>query len=132
MSFNKNLQAKSFDTIAASYNKGRLDYPGILFKEIDTFAKIDKYSKILEIGAGSGIASKQIIEHWNPYLTLLEPGRDLINILRSRFDSNPKVEIQQDSFEGYNSDKKFDAIISATAFHWLNPEVKYTKSHQCL
>ena len=44
--------------------------------------------------------------------------------------SNQNVTFVTSAFEEWDSDQKFNLIISATAFHWVDPTVRYLKAYQ--
>ena len=46
--------------------------------------------------------------------------------------SNQNVTFVTSAFEEWDSDQKFNLIISATAFHWVDPTVRYLKAYQAL
>lgn len=127
-----NKLANSFTTVSSLYDKSRMNYPEELFADIFKIAELNSDSEVLELGAGSGIASQQIMNHFNPKLTLIEPGKDFTNLLKAKYGHLKEIQIEQTSFEDFKTTRKFDAIISATAFHWVKPEYKYTKTADLL
>ena len=46
---------------------------------------------------------------------------------------SPAVQFEVISFEDFDAeDGSFDLVVAATAFHWIDPEVKFTKSARLL
>jgi SAM-dependent methyltransferase len=121
--FNKNY--KIYDNI-------RPGYPNEIYEIISKYRSFDKNSDILEIGAGNGVASNEINNKWQANLTLLEPGGNFCELLQLKFRNNNNVKIINLSFEKYENNELFDAIFSATAFHWLDLSIKYKKSYELL
>jgi 16S rRNA A1518/A1519 N6-dimethyltransferase RsmA/KsgA/DIM1 with predicted DNA glycosylase/AP lyase activity len=110
--------ALHFDTHSKIYNDVRPGYSNEIYETISKYKLFNKNTNILEIGSGNGIASREIYNKWQPKLTLIEPGGNLCNILKDRFDKNNDIKIYNTSFEEYTNETVFDAIFSATAFHW--------------
>ena len=122
---------KYYDIHYDKYQASRLGYPDAMYKIISDICGFNSYSNILEIGAGPGTATEDIIKYWQPHLTLIEPGCNFAFLLRQKFKKN-EAEIICTMFEDYHTNKKFDGIISATAFHWIDLSIKYKKSFALL
>lgn len=125
-------RALHFDNYYNEYNNIRPGYPNEIFEIISKLRYFDKDSNILEIGAGNGIASSEIYNKWKSKLTLIEPGKNFCELLQLKFKDNNDIKIENITFENYNGKILFDAIISATAFHWLDLSIKYEKSYRLL
>lgn len=122
-----------FDTFSDVYNEIRPAYNEAVYDAIAEFLEPEATHKILEIGAGNGIATEKINHLWKLELTLLEPGKNLSCLLYEQFGNEPNIQIINDYFEDAELENNyFDAIFSATAFHWLNSETKYTQSYRLL
>ncbi len=117
----KNLFDASFDIYADNYHSIRPGYPKALFKDLQENFSFDKDSHILEIGAGSGIATRELAEIFGQ-VTALEPGANLASILKEEVRDRTDVVVKKNTFEDFNSEQKFDAIAAFTAFHWLDKE----------
>jgi trans-aconitate methyltransferase len=124
--------AKTFNGIAALYDNARIGYPPQIYQIIDVYSKINQSSRILEIGCGTGIATEQIYNKWNSNIIAIDPGLELIEIAQKKGLDNSKIEYINCKYEDFNSHEKFDAIFSATAFHWLDKKTKYKKSKELL
>ena len=121
----------AFNENAEHYDTARPGYPRQLYDTINRHKHFDSNSYILEIGAGTGIASFEIYEKWSPSLVLVEPGNKLCEILGDKFKGK-SIEIINTAFENYRTDKLFDGIFSATSFHWIDPSIKYAKCFHLL
>ena len=100
-----------FSEIAATYDEVRPAYPLGLYECVDEVSRIGSESRVLEVGAGSGVATEQILAAWNPYLTVLEPGPELYRLLRERFHLRGKVEIEPVKFEDFKPKRKYDFLF---------------------
>ncbi len=130
---NTSKQVIFFDKITDLYNEIRPGYDERVFREIAEFLKPNQSYKLLEIGAGNGIATDKIIEFWQSELILIEPSKNLSRLLKTKYSGHSNIKIINDTFENAALETNyFDAIFAATAFHWLNSETKFIKTHKLL
>ena len=112
----------SFDIFADNYQSVRPGYPDELIGDIVKVCGISEDSSLLEIGAGSGIATAQLLAKANPHIVALEPGENLAKIAQEQLGDSSKVQVVTDTFENFTAKQKFDSILSFTSFHWLSGE----------
>ncbi len=129
---NTQQRAQTFNTNAAIYDDVRPGYPEQLYRDIQEFAGVTERTKILEIGAGNGIATCEMADRWKARITALEPGADLLELARKRCRRHSNIRFVQSTFEEYDTLETFDLIVSATAYHWVDPAIKLTKPAQLL
>jgi SAM-dependent methyltransferase len=86
--------------------------------------------KVLEVGCGTGQATGPMIDR-GYHMTCLDIGENLLRIARNKF-KGASVRFIKSSFEEWNSDLKFDLVMSATAWHWVDKNVGYKKTGQVL
>lgn len=127
-----NTDALSFNKNIDSYIIARPGYPNEMYEKINIIKNINCESKILELGCGNGIATKEIIDKWNPYIIGIEPGNELYEKLKINLVDNKKIHLENIVYEDYQSEECFDAIVSATSFHWMDKNIKYKKSYKLL
>ncbi len=65
-------------------------------------------------------------------MVCLDIGADLIAVAREQLKEFPNVSFVRESFETWKLEGKFDLTISATAFHWVDPVVRYLKVSEAL
>ncbi|MBU6231228.1 MAG: class I SAM-dependent methyltransferase [Patescibacteria group bacterium] len=121
----------SFDAYADDYHEVRPGYPDQMFNDIKAQCGITGDSKLLEIGAGSGIATKKLAE-FGCKITALEPGSNLARIARKHTSKLQNVEIIEDTFESFQPKGKFDTVLAFTAFHWVPGNDKYGRAMELL
>jgi SAM-dependent methyltransferase len=112
---------QTYNRSAATYRSVRPDYPIEVFDAIESYAELPTEPRVLEIGVGTGQATRQLAQRgWD--LVGLEPGADLAALARRDVAGFPHVEIQTCSFEAaVIPDHSFDLIAAATAWHWIDP-----------
>ena len=108
----------SFDKYAESYDEVRPKYPTELFEEIFKTTNLNKEMKVLEIGGGSGIATKELVKT-GAKIEVIEPWENLSEILKLNLKRDKNVNVIVDTFENAQfKEDEFDLIVSATSFHW--------------
>jgi len=120
---------QSFDTVSDLYAVARPEYKKELFACIDSVRHFTSESQILEVGAGTGIATKQIADTWHPHITALEPGSHLLAQARRKLSAYTDIRFVNTTFEACKVQAGvYDGIFAATSFHWLDPAIKYSKA----
>jgi len=122
----------TFDENFNEYVTARPSYPDSIFQNFMKYCKLSEKSHCLEIGAGHGIATEIISLLWKANIIAIEPGESLFNYAQSTLSESSNVSFFHTTFEEFVTTDKFDCIYAATAFHWLNPDVKFKKSHELL
>lgn len=121
-------RAASFNQYAAVYDHIRPGYPPEMYADIQRVCHITPHSRILEIGVGSGIATHEMNTSWSPQIVGIEPGPDLYQCAREKLHQCSNIQLINQGFEEFESATSFDLIVSATAFHWIDPDIKYQKA----
>ena len=122
----------SFDRNAELYDAARPSYPEALVDEVVGRSGIPRGGRILEIGAGTGKATLQYARRGYAILAL-EPGTNMAVVLRRNVAAFPAVSIEESTFEAWQgAARPFDLAVSAQAFHWVDPAVRYAKAAAAL
>lgn len=127
----KRIEASAFNEFANTYAQVRPSYPSVIFSEVINACNINENSKVLEIGAGTGIATSELAKTGCDCIAI-EPGEHLLEIAKERLSSFPNVKLELNSFEDYQTNSQFDVILAATAFHWLTPEERFKRTSDLL
>lgn len=122
----KNIFNASFDVFAENYHSVRPGYPVQLYNDIKDLCGIGSVSRLLEIGAGSGIATTELAK-FGCRIVAIEPGTHLAAIARKQTENSKNVEVLEETFESFQSSEQFDAILAFTAYHWIDEGIKYRK-----
>ena len=121
-----------FDEDARLYDRIRPTYPSAVFDDLAQIAHLSPGSRVLEIGAGTGQATVDLARRGYAVIAL-EPGPSLAAELSKKLTAFPLVDVNVASFEGWApSLQRFDAVVAATAFHWLEPKIRVTKAADVL
>ena len=114
-----------FNSVCALYKLTRPGYPMELYRAISDKIDSTLNGRFLEIGAGTGVSSKEIYSVFGKKMLLLEPSLESCNILKETFKYNNDIEIINCLFEDFRTTEKFDAIFAPSSFHWLEDTCKY-------
>jgi SAM-dependent methyltransferase len=121
-----------FDEIAAEYDRHRPAYPDELIDLACQVARIGPGDQVLEVGCGSGQLTRSLLAR-GLHVTAVEPGRNLLALARQNLEGAPAVEFVNAPFEGAPLDRgQFQAVFSASAFHWVDPEVGWQRAADVL
>jgi SAM-dependent methyltransferase len=122
----------TFEEVPELYDRARPIYPPELFDDLVAYAGLDAGSRVLEIGCGTGQATIPLAEH-GLEVVCVELGAGLAAVARRKLASFPRVEVVNAVFEDWEAEEaSFDAAVAFTAFHWVDPEVKYAKPARLL
>lgn len=123
---------RTFNEVAELYDLMRPRYPDELFTDLVGISRLPDGGRILEVGAGTGIATLPLAERGYE-IVCVELGEDLAAVARKKLAKFDNVEVVTSSFEHWRlPSKPFDLVMSATAWHWLDPEVAYLKAAKAL
>jgi ubiquinone/menaquinone biosynthesis C-methylase UbiE len=121
-----------FDEIADEYDRHRPAYPDELIDQACRVAGIGSGDPVLEVGCGSGQLTRSLAAR-GLHVTALEPGASLIALARQNLDGAGEVEFVNARFEDAPlPGGRFRAVFSASAFHWIDPEVSWQKAADVL
>jgi ubiquinone/menaquinone biosynthesis C-methylase UbiE len=127
----RHYQRALFDGIAERYAAYRPGYPVQVVKFVATTAGLGREAAVLEVGCGTGQLTERLARS-GFRLTAIDIGASMIAAARRRL-AGADVCFQATSFEDLvAADASFDLVISSAAFHWIDPEVAFTKSARLL
>ncbi len=117
----------TFDEAALLYDEVRPGYPEELYDDVASLSEIPSGGRILEIGCGTGQATVPFARRGFRILCV-ELGENLAAVTSRNLEAYPRAEVHVGPFEEWRlQEAAFDLAVSATAFHWLDPEVAYPK-----
>jgi len=122
----------TFNSEAELYRAVRPQYPDELFDALIDKTKLSSDAKLLEIGPGTGQATEPLAKRgYN--ITAVELGSDLAEVAQNHLAKYENVKVVTGAFEEIAFEPQtFDLIYAATAFHWIKPEVKFSRPYDVL
>lgn len=112
---------KSFDGAAEIYHGIRPNYPPSMFD--DLFRLLPGQPAILEVGPGTGQATRDLLSR-GATVHAIEIGPAMAAKLREVLPS-PGLTVTVGDFEEVDvGEHGFDAVFSATAYHWISPNAQ--------
>ena len=121
----------TFEEVPELYDRARPTYPPALFDDLVALARLPRGARVLEIGPGTGQATRALAERGFE-VVCVELGARLAALARRRLAGFPNVEVVHAPFETWETEARFDAVVAFTAFHWIDPEVRYAKPARLL
>ncbi|MGW1750288.1 methyltransferase domain-containing protein [Streptomyces sp. NPDC002092] len=119
-----------FNEVAELYDRVRPGYPDELFADLVTITGMDERSSVLEVGCGSGQATRSLAA-LGCSVTAVEPGAELAALARRRVASFPDVEVETSRFEEWDDrGRRFDALVAASSWHWVDPSVGWRRAYE--
>jgi ubiquinone/menaquinone biosynthesis C-methylase UbiE len=120
-----------FDEIPEEYDRVRPSYPDELVDRACSIAGLSAGSQVVEVGCGTGKLTVALAAR-GLHVDAVDPGRNLVEVARRRVASSP-VRFHVGRFEDVELPAgAFEAVFSATAFHWVDPDVSWTKAARLL
>jgi SAM-dependent methyltransferase len=118
-----------FDRLAADYASARPPYPTVIYDLLSSEGVIGPGLRVLEIGAGAGLATKRLVAAGS-HVTALEPGPALCSLLEETVPGVPVVPSRLEEAE--LPPATFDSVVAATSMHWVDLSVGLPKTHEVL
>jgi SAM-dependent methyltransferase len=123
----RDLLRSTFNQDAERYDRARPGYPAGLFDDLAELTSIGPGSRVLEIGPGTGQATRPLAER-GCRVVAVELGADLAALARRNLAGFPSVDVVNAAFEDWPLPAEpFDLVLAATAFHWIDPSVRVNK-----
>jgi SAM-dependent methyltransferase len=116
------------------YDRGRPDYPSRVYEILTARCGLRAGTATLEIGSGSGLATRRLLALGADPLVAVELDDRLAAYLSAQLRAaGHSVEVRVEAFEEAALDaSSFDLVVSATAFHWLNQGAALAKAGRIL
>ena len=123
----------TFDSAAQLYQQARPEYPGELYDELVRLADLRPGDRLLEIGCATGKATVPLARR-GFQVTCVEIGPELAAEARRNLAGFRGVEVIRAAFESWRppDSAAFDLVFAATAWHWVDPAVKYRRDWEVL
>ena len=125
-------QRFTFNQIASVYRTARPDYPEALIDDIVSYAGLRPNDPILEVGCGTGQATRSFATRGFPIIAI-DPGSEMVRAARETLAQFNNVVLMEATFEAWAPNQTiFRLIIAAQSWHWVAPEVRFSKAVEVL
>ena len=133
MAADRNQLRATFDAAAGMYQESRPDYPDGLYDDLVRLADLGSGDRILEIGCATGKATVPLARR-GFRISCVEIGAQLAAAGRRNLGEFPDVDVFEADFETWRppAGTAFDLVFAATAWHWIDPAVKYRRAWELL
>jgi SAM-dependent methyltransferase len=133
MTGDRDLLRRTFDGAADRYDRARPDYPEALYDELFARTGLAAGDHVLEVGCATGKATR-VLAARGLRVTCVELGERLAAAARRSLAEVAGVEVVTAAFEAWPppGGTGYDAVIAATAWHWIDPGVRYRRAWELL
>ncbi|GAA4611369.1 class I SAM-dependent methyltransferase [Actinoallomurus liliacearum] len=120
---------ETFDRVASRYQTARPDYPADLYADLLAMTGLRPPAHLLEVGCGPGKATLPLAR-MGFSITAIELGAALAAEARRHLAAFPGGSVITSSFEEWRPPPgaRFDLVYAATAWKWVDPDIKYAKA----
>lgn len=122
---------RSFNDRADDYRLARPAYPVEVYDVLALRCGLGPGCRVLEVGAGTGQATAALVAR-GAQVTAVEPGAELARHLVADLGGERLRVVGGDIEAAALPARAFDLVVSATAFHWVRPDVALPKLARCL
>jgi SAM-dependent methyltransferase len=121
-----------FDGVAEAYHRHRPAYPDVLVDRACEGAGIGPGAAVLEIGCGTGQLTRSLLSR-GLRVTAVEPGEHLIARASDNLNGVGDVRFVNARLEDASLPRaQYSAAFSASAIHWIDPDVSWRKAADAL
>jgi SAM-dependent methyltransferase len=123
--------AATFDRAAGLYQRARPEYPSDLYDRLLRITRLSPSTRLLEVGCATGKATLPLARR-GFRITCVEPGAALAAAARANL-ADFDVDVVEARFEDWTpAGEPFAMVFAATAWHWIDPDVRYRKAADAL
>jgi SAM-dependent methyltransferase len=122
-------RARSFETVAAEYERHRPDYPQEALRWAADALGLAPGARVLDVGAGTGKLTRGLVAI-GLEVVAVEPGTPMLEQLRAAV---PEAQAHEGSAESIPlPDESVDAAFAAQAFHWFDRDQALPELHRVI
>ena len=119
-----------FGTDPDTYDRARPGHAEAVYAILQERCGLEVGTKVLEIGPGTGQATRRLLELGADPLVAVEPDTGLIAFLRDRFGGG--IELRAQALEDAELEDDFDLATAASSFHWIDEARGLERIHGAL
>jgi SAM-dependent methyltransferase len=129
---NRRHLGRVFNEVPELYDRVRPGYPDELLADLVAITGMDERSSLLEVGCGTGQATRSLAALGGS-VTAVEPGEEMAALARERLATFRNVTVETSTFEEWDDrGGRFDVVVAASAWHWVDPSIGWRRAHQVL
>lgn len=130
--YSSQQRANWYSKVTEAYDRTRPRYPQAICNRVLELTQLSTKDSILEIGSASAIATVEFARRGFT-LECLEPNPEACALAQHHYRAYPQVEIINTTFEAWElKPTSFDAVLAASSFHWLAPQIRHQKAAAAL
>ncbi|MCC7267590.1 MAG: class I SAM-dependent methyltransferase [Caulobacteraceae bacterium] len=111
--------------MADVYDAGRPRFGAAIIGPLMADAGLAPGDPVLEVGGGTGQLTAGLVAAGLHVLSL-EPGPRMATMLQQSLSDRARVVCS--TFEDFTPEQTYRAVLSANAFHWVDPAISYRKA----
>jgi SAM-dependent methyltransferase len=119
--FDRSEGRRVFGLDPAGYQRSRPGHPDEVYEVLEKRCGLGPGARVLEIGSGTGQATRPILERGVARLVAIEPDPELADFLPSVTGGRPEI-LRTTLEEADLPPAAFDLGIAASSFHWVDAE----------
>ncbi len=120
-----------FGSDPAAYELGRPGHADEVYDILRERCGLRPGTRVLEVGPGTGQATRRLLELGAAPIVALEPDPALAEFLAGRLDA--RVDIRESTLEDADlPDAAFDLAVAASSFHWVDEEIGLARIRDAL
>jgi SAM-dependent methyltransferase len=119
--FERSEGRRVFGQDPAGYQRGRPGHPDRVYEVLEERCGLKPGTSVLEVGPGTGQATRRLLELGADPLVAVEPDAALVEFLPSVTDGKPEI-IESTLEDAKLSQAAFDLAVAASSFHWVDAE----------
>jgi hypothetical protein len=109
------------------YHNARLSYPQRVFDILQKRCRLRTGTRTFEIGPGTGLATKRLLQLGASPPVGVEPDKRLANFLSANFGQTTSKKVKVATFERVKLRLEWFDLGVSSAFHWVNEKVALRK-----
>ena len=124
-------QRLAFGTVAQLYDRHRPGYPPEAIDRLVEATGLTAGDEVLEVGAGTGKLTVALARRGLKVLAI-EPSEQMSQVARTHLAAGDVVDFITTDFERFTPPRRFAAVLSAAAWHWIDPARRYRLARAAL